>query len=65
MVLTGKSAAVMLAVRDTARGEAAAAAVRAAVPRAELEVAGSISPAWHRFVAFLKRLRHPTAGSTS
>ena len=39
MVLAGKGAAVTLAVRDTAKGEAAAAAIRAAVPGAELAVA--------------------------
>ena len=38
-VLAGKGAAVTLAVRDTAKGEAAAAAIRAAVPGAELAVA--------------------------
>ncbi len=38
-VLAGKGATVTLAVRDTAKGEAAAAAIRAAVPGAELEVA--------------------------
>jgi len=38
-VLAGKGAAVTLAVRDTAKGDVAAAAVRAAVPGAELAVA--------------------------
>ena len=38
-VLAGKGAAVTLAVRDTAKGEVAAAAIRAAVPGAELAVA--------------------------
>ena len=37
-VLAGKGAAVSLAVRDTAKGDAAAAAIRAAVPAAELKV---------------------------
>jgi len=38
-VLAGKGATVTLAVRDTAKGDAAAAAIRAAVPGAELAVA--------------------------
>jgi len=38
-ILAGKGAAVTLAVRDTAKGEVAAAAIRAAVPGAELAVA--------------------------
>ncbi len=38
-VLAGKGAAVVMAVRNTGKGEAAAAAIRAAVPGAELEVA--------------------------
>jgi len=38
-VLAGKGAAVTLAVRDTAKGEAAAAAIRAAVPGTEPAVA--------------------------
>ena len=38
-VLAGVGAAVVLAVRDTAKGEVAAAAIRAAVPGAELAVA--------------------------
>ena len=37
-VLAGKGAAVTLAVRDTAKGEKAAADVRAAAPNADLEV---------------------------
>ena len=42
-VLAGKGATVTLAVRDTAKGEVAAAAIRAAVPGAELEVLGARS----------------------
>ena len=38
-VLAGKGATVTLAVRDTAKGDVAAAAIRAAVPGAELAVA--------------------------
>jgi NAD(P)-dependent dehydrogenase (short-subunit alcohol dehydrogenase family) len=37
-VLAGKGAAVTLAVRDMTKGEVAAAAIRAAVPKADLEV---------------------------
>src|SRR5512137_2692914 len=37
-VLAGKGAHVVMAVRDTAKGEKAAADVRAAVPNADLEV---------------------------
>jgi NAD(P)-dependent dehydrogenase (short-subunit alcohol dehydrogenase family) len=38
-MLAGKGAAVVLAVRDTAKGEVATQAIRTAVPGAELEVA--------------------------
>ena len=63
-VLAGKGAAVTLAVRDTAKGEVAAAAIRAAVPGAELAVAALDLASLASIRSFADTFAAPTAGST-